>query len=281
MNEVQDPAVPLRIGFARGVAPSKWANRWKAAHPERPLELVPLLPSGALPRDEEAVDVILERTLPSSRPSGTDDTADAEATRHTVRLYTEAVALVVPVDHELAERSSVDIEDLALVTLLAHPDHAAEWPDSEPWADPSYAPKHVKGALDLVASGLGAILLPLPLARHLGQKREHAVLPVVGDLPGTTIWASWDVIRDGADVQAFIGVLRGRTARSSRPDAESPDADGSDPAARAPREKPRTPAKQTQKKGPKPGSRGAQLAAAKEKAERRKAEKRKEKRRKR
>ncbi|MBK0420083.1 LysR family transcriptional regulator [Leucobacter sp. CSA1] len=281
---------PLRLGFARGIAPSRWAKRWAAASPGHPLELVPIdvafgpAPDHGVAAQAAPLDVMLERAMPRERPA---------ESRHAVHLYTESLALVVAVDHELAEHDSVDLGDLELVPLLDHSDHAPGWPDPEPWADPSWAPTDAVAALRLVATGLGGILLPLPLARHLANKREHAVLPVTDDdrLPGSSVWATWARDRDAADVQQLAGVLRGRTARSSRPGADAGPGSGSR-SDRSPREDARKTADRSRQqagdtrasgassaKKPKlkPNSRGAQLAAAKAKAERRKAEARKAK----
>ncbi|MGO1538810.1 MAG: LysR substrate-binding domain-containing protein [Leucobacter sp.] len=275
---------PLRLGFARGIAPNKWAKRWAAARPLQPLELVPVaVLFGGEPdqrtrgsRAESShsdlaaapVDVMLERARPGARP-----TAD-----HSLLLYRETIALVVAVDHELAETSTgrrapaikFDVADIELVHLLDHPEHASEWPKPEPWADPAHAPSTVGAALELVSSGLGAILLPLPLARHLTDKRRHAILVLTGDeLPQSTVWASWSADRDDDDVQQLAGVLRGRTARSSRATHDAA-ANRTAPRNTAPSghsEQDAHPPK-PQKKKPKlnPNSRGAQLAAAKEKA---------------
>lgn len=262
---------PLRLGFARGTAPSKWAKRWLQATHE-PLELVPIAVTFGRdhpPLEDSPVDVMLERTRPGELPAGT---TAPEPTRYAVRLYTEAVGLVVAADHELAGEASIDIADLRLVTLLDHADHLSQWPQVQPWDEPSWKPQSATAALAVVATGAGAILLPLPLARQLSSRRDHAVLPVTGDsaLEGGAIWASWDLARDAADVQHLAGIMRGRTARSSRPAASTAE-------ARAPRPAKQQPAKQQSSKqsGPKPGSRGAQLAAAKAKLERQQAEKRK------
>lgn len=270
-----DSAAALRLGFARGIAPNKWAKRWVLARPEHPLELVPLpvlfgsgvtAGHGGTDHDgsEPPIDVMLERARPGQRPE-----AD-----HAILLYTEAVALVVAADHELAESDAFDTADLGLVHLLDHSDHSPDWPDPAPWADPSYAPENARAALDLVTAGLGAMLLPLPLARHLTRKREHAVLALRGaHLAGSTVWASWAAERDDADVQQLVGILRGRTARSSRTTNES----------RPQKQQTTQQPKQAKPKQPKlkPNSRGAQLAAAKAKAERRKAEARRAKKRRR
>lgn len=226
------------------------------------------------------LDVVIERTHPGSRPADTDG---PNRTRHAIRLYREAVALVLPIDHELADptrggATEVEVADLDLVTLLDHPDHAPEWPRPQPWADPAWMPRDAAAALALVATGAGGVLLPLPLARHLAARREHAVIPVVaapGDpqLAATEIWATWALDRDAPDIQQLAGIMRGRTARSQR-SAGAPQASKQPQPSAAKK----TPKKQGAKKqGPKPGSRGAQLAAAREKAERAKAARRRAK----
>ncbi|GAA2189769.1 LysR substrate-binding domain-containing protein [Leucobacter alluvii] len=276
---------PLRLGFARGIAPSKWARRWKAATPGRKLELVPLEVAFGSPlaaRNQEtassaaACDVLIERTAPDGRPA---DSEGDESPRRAIRLYAESLALVVPADHELAEQESVSLAEIAFVTLLDHPDHFPAWPAPQPWGDPEWMPRGPRAALSLVAAGAGAVLLPVPLARHLINKREHTVLPVrpePGERPldGPVVWAVWNVDRDDATVQHLAGILRGRTANSSRESAQ----EEAKSTARAPRVH-----AQPKKQAPKlkPNSRGAQLQAAKEKAERKKAEARQAKRRKR
>jgi DNA-binding transcriptional LysR family regulator len=206
----------MQLGFVRGVAPSKWAERWARSVREQTLELVPvgLHEVGAA---RSAVDVLLERVPPGLLPEGA---RPPSPDRHAIRLYEEGVALVLPSDHELAEQNEVSLNDLALVALLSHPDHQGSWPSPEPWADPSWVPSDAEATLELVATGLGGALMPLPLARHLAGKRTHAVIPVASSgeslLEGTAVWATWAVERDANDVQRLIGVLRGRTARSSR-----------------------------------------------------------------
>lgn len=293
-----EPA-PLRLGFARGIAPSKWQQRWNAASPGLPLELVPVDAAfGRERRDPDPpVDMVLERTAPGRAPVGVpspegagdpldvSDDGSGPPTRRALRLYTEAIALVLPRDHNLVDASGkrdaeLDVADLDLVTLLDHPDHAPEWPPAELWADPAYRPTNLSAALQLVSAGLGGILMPLPLARHLVSKREHAIVVLTGErLPGSKVWATWDAERDAADVQQLAGVLRGRTARSSRSGAEGVGGAGS--SSKPERKKTAATAKKPAKPKLKPNSRGAQLQAAKEKAEQKKAEKRREKRRKR
>ena len=201
----------LQLAFVRGIAPSRWADRWNSARWRRRMELVPV--DRHFDADPDGVDVTLVRAMPHEFPTGTRDEA---RTRHAVQMYAEAVALVVDVDHDLADESAIDASDLDLVRLLDHPAHDSSWPAPEPWSDPEWKPKGLGGALELVATGLGGILMPLPLARHIGNKKMHRIVEVSGDIDGTRVFASWRIERDDDEIQELIGVLRGRTSRSSR-----------------------------------------------------------------
>ena len=103
---------PITLGFVRGVAPSKWAERWARSVREQPLELAPVdLHEVEAARTE--VDVLLERVAPGQIPHGSDE---SRRTRHAMRLYEETIALVVP-----APGASVDVADLH----AAEPDFSA------------------------------------------------------------------------------------------------------------------------------------------------------------
>lgn len=270
MNEDTQVTSEILLGFTRGVAPSKWVKRWAAVSPQRPLTIVPFPRPYGRPNNAADFDMILERTAPGHAPEGTDD--PSERTHHALRLYDEAIAVVLPKGHELTGREFVSLAELADVRLLDHPNHAPEWPTPEPWDDPAWMPANIGAALDLVATGLGGILMPAPLARHITDKHKHLTIRVSEPIVAGTVWASWPVERDAPDMQHLAGVMRGRTARSSRT-AEAAPAPKEAQAAK--RQQP------AQKKKPKlkSNSRGAQLQAAADKREREKIERRKAKRR--
>lgn len=229
MNQHQSPdsAVSqrpaLRLEFERGISPSKWERRWREAFPGQVLELVPLeLPTtnrgsaaGPLHTPEASVGdehvVRLERHFFGARPN--------PDVWHSVRLYEEQVTLAVSTDHELSSATEARSDDLALVPLIDHPNHDPAWPDPQPWADPSYAPATVKEALELAATGLGGVLLPASLGRHLARKDLSFI--AVPDLPETAIWAVWHIEHDTDAIQDLIGILRGRKRGSSR-NAQAP-----------------------------------------------------------
>ena len=70
------------------------------------------------------------------------------------------------------------------------------------------------GAVEAVAAGTGVVVLPMSVAR-LHHRKDVVHRPVRG-LPPTTIALVWLVERDDEHTQAFVGVVRGRTPRSSR-----------------------------------------------------------------
>jgi DNA-binding transcriptional LysR family regulator len=72
----------------------------------------------------------------------------------------------------------------------------------------------VREAVDVVASGSGVVVLPQSLAR-LHHRKDVVHRPVLG-VPATTIGLAWLVENDDPRVQTFIGIVRGRTERSSR-----------------------------------------------------------------
>jgi hypothetical protein len=57
-------------------------------------------------------------------------------------------------------------------------------------------------------------IVPMSLAR-LHQRKDVAFRPVTG-VEQSPVGLAWLRERDDPDIQAFIGIVRGRTARSSR-----------------------------------------------------------------
>ncbi|HEU5486864.1 MAG TPA: LysR substrate-binding domain-containing protein, partial [Microlunatus sp.] len=69
-------------------------------------------------------------------------------------------------------------------------------------------------AVEIAASGAGVAIVPMSVAR-LHHRRDVVHRPVRG-LPPTTVALIWLIDRDDAVTQAFVGVVRGRTPRTSR-----------------------------------------------------------------
>ena len=198
----------LRLRYVAGVSPAKWLRAWNERRPDLPLEAV---------RVEEAEQLADLR-------AGEADVAFVrlpvdDAGLHVIQLWEELAVAVLPKDHPLAEAEALTLADLAGGPLApAQPDAAM--------------------TVELVAAGTGYAILPHSLAR-LHHRRDVAAVPVTDAAP-TRIALVWRVDRDDADIQEFVGVVRGRTTRSSRGESDD-DATGS--AAGAPKKTAATPPK--------------------------------------
>lgn len=175
----------FRVGFVAGVTPDKWARRWAERRPRSPLDLVPLA-------GRDGVAMLRSGDLAMCFVRLPVETAGL----HLIPLYDEQPVVVASVDHPVAAYDEIDVADLA---DEARP-HGSE-------TDP-------RDAIEAVAAGTGIVVLPLSLAR-LHHRRDVVHVPVTG-VPVTTVGLAWP--RDAGDerVEAFVGVVRGRTANSSR-----------------------------------------------------------------
>jgi DNA-binding transcriptional LysR family regulator len=191
-------AEPLRVAFVTGTTPDKWARAWRDQRRGR-LELVPVTEDeqeGVVRRGE--VDLALVRL-----PVDTDDL-------HCVRLYDELPVVVAGRDHLVSAAPEVTLEDLVDEQLVRP--HVSGWQPSAPQLD--WQPMSEQEAIETVAAGTGIVLVPMSVARL--HQRKDVVHSVVTDLPPTTVALVWRRERDDDTTQAFVGVVKGRTANTSR-----------------------------------------------------------------
>ena len=190
---------PLRIGFVTGATPDKWARNWRDQRRE-PLELVPVTEADQLDGIRDgSLDMALVR-LPVDQDG-----------LHCVRLYDEAQVVAASREHMIAatddEVSLADLVDEQLVRP-----HASGWrPEAEQL---DWPPMTEQEAIETVAAGTGVVILPMSVARL--HQRKDVVTRVVSDLEPTSIALIWRIERDDEVTQTFVGVTKGRTARSSR-----------------------------------------------------------------
>jgi DNA-binding transcriptional LysR family regulator len=190
--------VELRVGFVTGTTPDRWARAWREQRRGR-LSLVPLgedEQENAVRRGE--VDMALVR-LPV-------DTTDL----HCVRLYDELPVVVAGRDHVVSVADDVTVADLVDEQLL-RPERSGWRPTADQLAWP---PMSEHEAIETAAAGSGVVIVPMSVARLF--HRKDVVHRVVTDLPPTTVALVWLRDRDDVHTQAFVGVVRGRTAASSR-----------------------------------------------------------------
>ena len=190
---------PFRVGFVTGATPDKWARAWRDRRPRERLELVPV--AEAEQEDglrDGSLDMCLVR-LPVDRDL-----------LHCIPLYDEVPVVVVPLEHLVTAAEEVTLADLDDEQLVLP--HSSGWVPAAPQLDfPAMSPQE---AIEVVASGTGVVVVPMSVAR-LHHRKDVTTRPVL-DLPPTKVGLAWRLDRDDERVQAFIGIVRGRTANSSR-----------------------------------------------------------------
>ena len=174
------------VAFVVGVTPGKWARVWGERLPGHPLELTQL-------PQADAVTALLSGGVHAALlrlPVGDEQLS-------TIPLYAEQPVVVARKDHAVTAFDSVTLADLAGETLLAQGGE-----------------QHWAGAVELVAANVGVAVMPQSVARALS--RRDVVARPVRDAAETSIALAWVTTRTSPSVEEFIGIVRGRTANSSR-----------------------------------------------------------------
>ncbi|KAA9150404.1 LysR family transcriptional regulator [Amycolatopsis acidicola] len=216
------------LAYVPGVTPGKWVRIWRDRLPAVPIELVQV-PAA------EAADLVLEGgadaallRLPTEREG-----------LHAIPLYTETTVAVVPKDHLVAAADEVSTEDLADEVVLHPLDDTLGWTEL-PGRPAVERPATTGDAIQLVAAGVGVLVVPQSLAR-LHHRRDLTYRPLT-DAPQSRVALSWPAAETTDLMEQFIGIVRGRTVNSTRgrpqPVAEKKKKPPKKPAAPAPRKKP-------------------------------------------
>jgi DNA-binding transcriptional LysR family regulator len=191
--------MPLRVGFVTGATPDRWARVWRERYPREPLDLVPVTEAEQEPRLRTGdVDLALVR-LPVERDG-----------LHLIALYDEVPVVVASVEHVVTAADELTLADLADEQLVLP--HRSGWHPAARQLD--WPAMSEREAVETVAAGTGVVILPMSVAR-LYHRKDVAHRPVT-DLPPTSVALAWLVERDDERAQRFVGVVRGRTSRSSR-----------------------------------------------------------------
>ncbi len=185
-----------------GVTPAKWVRVWNERLPDVPLTLVavPAAEAPAMLRDGGADAGLLRSPI---------DRTDLNA----IPLYTETTVVIVPKDHLVAAVDEVSAEDLADDIVLHPLDDTLEW-ERLPGRPAMERPATTADAVELVAAGVGLLVVPQSLAR-LHHRRDLTYRPVV-DAPASRVALSWPQEETTDLVEEFIGIVRGRTVNSWR-----------------------------------------------------------------
>lgn len=172
---------PFRVAIVPGVNPGKWTKAW-AERQNTPIEVTPVAES-----DQRAV--------------LTDGLADVAFVRlpipreelSVIRLYEEVPMVVVPRDHPISLYDAVTLADLEDETVRYEP---------------------LEDAIDLVVAGVGVLVVPQSIARQ-HTRRDLAMRPIT-DASATEIAIAWLSEATTPEIDEFVGIVRGRTASSSR-----------------------------------------------------------------
>ena len=170
------------LAFVPGVTPAKWVGVWKERMPRVPIEVRPLSENDALQSllSGEATVALLREPF-------------AKAGLSAIPLYEERAVVVAPKDHVFEGFAELTRADLADENVLAGPP---------------------RDTVELVAANVGVAIMPQSIARL--HSRKDVVARPLTDEPTTRISLVW--LEDGTTelVEEFIGIVRGRTANSSR-----------------------------------------------------------------
>ncbi|HHU38256.1 MAG TPA: LysR family transcriptional regulator substrate-binding protein [Propionibacterium sp.] len=174
----------LRVGHVPGVTLTKWRTRWAERLTAR-LDVAEVAEADQRRvLVDDVVDLCFVR-LPIDREG-----------LHAIPLYDEVTVAWVSKDHPVAAYDDVTLADLTDETLLTDLDAVA---------------------LDRVNAG-AVLLVPLSVARSASRK-DLAHRPVT-DAEPTTVALAWRTDNGHPLIDEFIGIVRGRTANSSRTQAE-------------------------------------------------------------
>ncbi|WP_193043584.1 LysR family transcriptional regulator substrate-binding protein [Mycolicibacterium baixiangningiae] len=197
----------LTLGYVPGGTPAKWARNWAERHPEVPLRLraVAVADAAAAVR-AGSVDVALLRL-----PADTSGLA-------VIPLYEEATVVVVPTDHVLSAVDEISAADLDGEPVLLPLDDVVAWAGA-PGTPVDHRPESTEDAMELVAAGVGALIVPQSLAR-LYHRKDLTYRPIT-DAPTCSVALAFPEGRQSVLLEEFIGIVRGRKPGSSRGQAPS------------------------------------------------------------
>jgi DNA-binding transcriptional LysR family regulator len=176
---------PFVIGVVTGVTPDRWVRAWRDRMRDVPLEVVAVEhPADAL---RSGIRMVFAR-MPVDGISADDV--------HVIPLWEETPVVVVAKDHPVKVFDEVAEADLVDEQL------------HDGWDE---------GVLDIVAAGHGIARMPQSVFRATG--RRDLVARPVSDAPPSRIGLVWLRSEAGPLVDEFVGIVRGRTANSSRAEA--------------------------------------------------------------
>ncbi|MFE9426590.1 LysR family substrate-binding domain-containing protein [Kitasatospora sp. NPDC006697] len=231
----------FRLAYVPGVTPGKWIRIWEQRLPGVPLTLLQLDPAAAEAAltagtaDAALLRLPVDRTLLSAIP-----------------LYTETTVVVLPKDHELTGDEELLVEQLAEQVIWHPEDDTLVW-ETRPGTPGYERPASTADAIELVAAGVGLLVVPQSLAR-LHHRRDLTFRPLADAAAQSQVALAWPEQQTTELVEEFIGIVRGRTVNSSRGQTATAEANKRPQSKPQPKKKPAAAA---------PARRGGAAAGAK------------------
>ncbi|GAB2589734.1 LysR family substrate-binding domain-containing protein [Kribbella endophytica] len=201
MTDLNTPA-SFRLAYVPGVTPAKWVRIWKERLPRVTLTLVTVTAA-------EAADVVRAGEADAGLVRLPIDRTGLSA----IPLYTETTVVVVPKDHLVTAAEEVTAADLADDFILYPQDDTLTWTD-RPGEAATIVPATTAEAIELVAAGVGLLVVPQSLAR-LHHRKDLTYRPYV-DAPESSVVLTWPEGEPSELMEQFIGIVRGRTVNSTR-----------------------------------------------------------------
>lgn len=198
----------LTVGYVPGVTTAKWARTWAQRHPEVPLQLHAVAAA-------DAADALRAGTIDVALLRPPVDTSGLAI----IPLYEETTVVVVRGDHLLSAVDAVTVADLDGEPVLLPLDDVVAWA-AVPGVQVDHRPETTRDAKELVATGIGALIVPQSLAR-LNHRKDLTYRPI-SDGPTCPVVLAVGEGQQPALVEEFIGIVRGRKPSSSRGQGDPP-----------------------------------------------------------
>lgn len=199
---VEFPA-SFRLGMIPGATPGKWIDTWRERVPQSTIELVALSVAdqrGAVSSGE--VDAALIR-LPIEREG-----------LNVIPLYDEVSVVVASADSHLTAADDLELADLEGEVVIVPQDDVLQCEVPGSLSPRFAAPVDTAEAIATVAAGVGIVIVPMSLARQ--HHRKDTAYRVLRDGPISSVALAWRAGDENPAVSTFMGIVRGRTANSSR-----------------------------------------------------------------
>lgn len=196
----------LTVGYVPGVTPAKWARTWAQRNPELPLRLHAVAAA-------DAADALRAGTIDVALLRSPVDTSGLAV----IPLYEETTVVVVRGDHVFSAADAITVADLDREAIVIPLDDVVFWA-AIPGVQVAHRPETSTDATELVAAGIGALIVPQSLARL--HHRNDLVYRPITDAPTCPVALAVPEGQQTAPVEEFIGIVRGRKPSSFRGRAE-------------------------------------------------------------